>query len=236
MDNNTQIEFTKSGKYRVQKVKNYDAAEIPDKGNTPHLHSSASGFDTKSAHRKEVGEFAGIKQQNVEKDQKNIKDQPTGKTQPKRKSRHNQIASGKQTVWQKIVCYVTYFFGITSVLYFLANAWYFLGMASIAVSLLVFLLSKTKSVKEESGKVFFVTLCGTVVSALFWVLYLTTRRYGIGFLSTLFRALQMAGAFLSAALVAYYYVEYVTHGKVKIAWLSSITEKTQEKLSHIKSN
>ena len=211
MNENSQIQFTKNGgQYRVQKVKNYDAESIEN--DTMVNSNRKSGVKKVFAHKGEMSSNA------------------------KQKSAPQNIGGdGKQTFWQKTVCFVTYFFGLTSVLYFLGSAWYFVGMVSLVVSLLVFLISKTKTVKEESGKVFFVSLCGTIISALFWVLYLTTRRYGIGFLSTLFRALQMTGAFLAAALILYYAIEYATHGKVRINWISNFTEKTQEKFSHVKS-
>ena len=126
---------------------------------------------------------------------------------------------------------LTYIVGACSVLYFLSSAWLFLGAISMVFSLAIFLLAKQKLTKQESGKVFFVSLCATIVSVLFWVLFLTTRRYGIGFLSSLFRAIQIAGAIVSAMLIVYYFLEYVSKGKIRINWISNITEKTEAKLS-----
>lgn len=135
------------------------------------------------------------------------------------------------TFWTKFLVVLTYIMGLSSVLFFLSSAWLFLGTISLVFSLAIFLLAKQKLTKLESGKVFFVSLCAAVVSVLFWVLFLTTRRYGIGFLSSLFRAIQIAGAFVSAALILYYFLEYVSGGKIRIKWISNITEKTEAKFS-----
>jgi len=155
-----------------------------------------------------------------------------GKAEKTKGQSSKSVHHKKTTVWTKVLVGITYFFGLTSLLYFLSSAWIFLGTISLAFSLTIFLLAKHPTTKESSGKVFFVSLCGTIISMLFWVLYLTTRRYGIGFLSSLFRAIQIASAVVSALLILYYFVEFVSGGKFKINWLNNITEKAEQKFSH----
>ena len=192
----------------VQRVKNYDADAIENVDVKPKkLSRNASG-----------------KLQNSQRN---------GATKNSEKQMQKSAKSdNKTTVWTKVVIGICYVFGITSVMFILGSAWMFLGTTAVGFSFVIFLLSKKHQTKKESGKVFFVSLCGMVVSVLFWILFLTTRRYGIGFLSSLFRALQIAGGVLSALLILYYFVEYVSKGKFRIGWIETITEKTEQKFSH----
>lgn len=193
---------TQSQQIKVRKVKNYDAKDI--------ITDNKSSKNVKKAekHKKEQNPVNAEKQSIAKTETKNSK--------------------GTDTKWTKVLIGTVYIFGMFSILYLLSSWWYFLGLIGLAVPILVYFLAKQESVKKASGKVFFVNLCATIVSALFWVLYLTTRHYGIGFMSSIFRALQIAGAVAGLFMVGYYMLEYFTNGKTSVPWLSKMTHKAED--------
>lgn len=209
MENNTKS----TPAQRVQKVHSYDASDI--KTADSNIKKQKSSSASKSTHKSTTSKPT---------------QQKSNQSQPQQGQTSTSVLSQKVGGWTKFLICITYIMGLFTIMFFLPSWWYFMGFVGLAFSLTIYLLAKKQQTKEASGKVFFVSLCGAIISTLFWVLYLTTRRFGIGFLSTLFRALQIAGAVIATLLVGYYFLEYITGGKTQIKWLNNITEKTQNKL------
>ena len=236
MAQQSEIKNKSSSGLKVQKVKNFDAKDLPKSG-----PKTSKTTVTKTVERQQPAKAQSkpIQETKEQSFAKQVKTSPVAVDQPKqtKTTPNGQTVTlmGKQgSGVQKFLIATTYVVGLMSVLYFLSSWWYLLGLIGLVFPLAIFLMAKQPAVKQASGRVFFVNLCATRISALFWVLYLTTRRYGIGFLSSMFRALQMIGAFAGAALVVYYLLDFATAGKTSMPWLAKMTQKAEKRVGSMK--
>ena len=215
-------------KIQVQRVKNYDAKDIPE----PKRKQNSNSKEKKQTHmniaenKNKINKTKREDKSNENNNVENTKKTPNGQSVT--------LLGENGTATTKVLICLTYIIGATSVLYFLSSWWYFLGLIGLTLPLVIFFLAKQPALKQASGRVFFINLCATIVSALFWILYMTTRHYGIGFMSSLFRALQMTAAFVGTALIVYYFLVFVTNGKTSMPWLSKLTRKAENKVESIK--
>lgn len=234
MSDKVEIITKNNDNIKVQRVKNYDAKDLPSKKPKQTKTASKNSASSKEniaktgVNKPEEKPKEPVKQENnpVETKASGTKTTPNGQTAT--------LMGKNATNMSKFLICMTYIFGAFSVLYFLSSWWYFLGMVGVVFPLVILIMSKTPSVKQASGRVFFVNLATTILSAIFWVIYLTTFRYGIGFVNSLFRALQMISAFVGVALVMYYFLDFLTAGKTSLPWLAKITQKAERKAEDFK--